>query len=358
MSKSIQCLFIANTEIVSASLEQSLSEAFQSAGVILDIIYPDSINLFKKFSLLGRINSRIIDLIYYKKITLFKKLKKLNLKTYTFIFVLKGTDVTPKMLKYIKNKNIPVVCYNPDNPYNNASSNKNIQNSISLYDIYFIWSKKLCSIIEKKENVKTVYLPFAADLKLHNIQNLKAKITAKYPISFIGNWDEEREIWLTQIEKKISLSLFGNNWAYKLKSNTLKKCYTGYSVLSENFTKTVQETAININILRLQNKNSNNMRTFEILASGGFLLHEYSEEVAELFIEGQEIEFFRDKEELNSKIEFYLNNIKKAQEIAHAGNIKISANNHTYDQRVKTILLEVKKNYTNLYERYNIKNEK
>ena len=59
-----------------------------------------------------------------------------------------------------------------------------------------------------------------------------------------------------------------------------------------------------MNVLRLQNKGSHNMRTFEIPASGGFMLQERSNEVLEFFEEGKEIECFSSVKELKDKINF------------------------------------------------------
>ena len=48
------------------------------------------------------------------------------------------------------------------------------------------------------------------------------------------------------------------------------------------------------------------MRTFEIPASKGFMLHEKSEEVMDFFEEGKEAEYFSSPEEVLDKLKFYL----------------------------------------------------
>ena len=80
------------------------------------------------------------------------------------------------------------------------------------------------------------------------------------------------------------------------------------------------------------------MRTFEIPAAGGFMLHEYSEEAAEFFNEGKEAEFFRDIEECADKIKFYSDNDSLRNSILEKGHRKIFSAKHTYDDRVDTIL--------------------
>ena len=303
-----------------------------------DVVYPNVIWKKSAYGLVDRVINRVINVLKIKEKNLFFKLKNIDFKKYDIVFVYKGIYVKPEYIDFIreKNSNIKIVCYNPDDPYNDASSNFNILNSIKKYDIYFIWSKRLKQKISDKERVLTYYLPFAADLSLHNKMRFN-NLEKRYKITFIGNWDKERERWLNDIKDKNSLKLFGNNWLYKLRSKELLKC-TGGEVIGDEFVKVAQESIININILRVQNKNSNNMRTFELPASGGFCLHEYSEEVAELFEEGKEIEFYRDSQELNDKIDFYINNPESAEKIANNGYNRIVSSNYTYDKRVEEIL--------------------
>ena len=335
-------LFIANTRPVKATLENSLLTAFSNQNLDVDVVYPKKSGIIKKrHTILGRVENRLISYIHCNEKSTTQQIEKRDLDKYTFVFVTKGSFLTLKTLQYIKQNGLKVIGYNPDDPYNPYSSNRNIQNSLKLYDLYFIWSTALCKQIESRENIPCRYLPFAADPSLYNSEHFTSGVEQKYALSFIGNWDEEREKLLVQIEQKEHLVLFGNNWGYKLRSQQLKNCFSGYPVVKEAFAKTVKESVINLNILRLQNKDAHNMRTFEIPASGGFMLHEYSEDVASFFKEGEEIEFFRNVDELNTKISYYLKHPQHASEIGNNAYNKVLSSNYTYDARIKTILKEV-----------------
>ena len=85
-------------------------------------------------------------------------------------------------------------------------------------------------------------------------------------------------------------------------------------------------------------------RTFNIPASGGFMLHERSEEVLSLYREGSEIECFGSIKELADKIDFYLAHPAKREAIARAGYARCVPA-YSYDERVK-IILEYYKNST------------
>jgi spore maturation protein CgeB len=65
-----------------------------------------------------------------------------------------------------------------------------------------------------------------------------------------------------------------------------------------------------------------NLRIFEALAAGAFLLTDYCDELTELFVVGEEIEVFRSSDELVEKVDYYLANPEKRLEIARRGHQK------------------------------------
>lgn len=82
------------------------------------------------------------------------------------IFVVKGTCLFPETILKIKGftPNVLIICFNPDDPYNQEASNNLIRSSIKYFDAYFTYSKKLTLAIKIRENKDNVfYLPFAAD---------------------------------------------------------------------------------------------------------------------------------------------------------------------------------------------------
>jgi len=333
-------LIIANSKPSIGSIELSLKRGFEGCEARIDLIYPESIISFSDHrNLIFRILQRIESLLKLKQLSLFYKLIGLKKNNYDFALAIKGSNLSPQSINKIKSWGIKIYGYNPDDPYNLKSSSANIIQCLPLYDTHFSWSKSLVKKIAEREGVKTFYLPFAADEELSFLETHSKQVKQyRYSISFIGNWDTERERQLNLVEKKSDLVLFGYNWAEKLKSKDLISSYSGIEVPPDKLRNFVSDSLINLNFLRMQNKGSNNMRTFEILASGGMLLHEYSDEVALYFDEGVEIEFFRSKEELNNKISYYLDNPIEAERIAYNGKMKIISGKHTYKDRAKRII--------------------
>ncbi|MBZ0310797.1 MAG: glycosyltransferase, partial [Anaerolineae bacterium] len=67
------------------------------------------------------------------------------------------------------------------------------------------------------------------------------------------------------------------------------------------------------------NQDTYTRRNFEIPAMRTFLLSQYSDDLASLFKEGEEAEFFRSKEEMLDKIAYYLAHDEPRQRIAQRG---------------------------------------
>ena len=79
------------------------------------------------------------------------------------------------------------------------------------------------------------------------------------------------------------------------------------------------------------------MRIFDILACGGFVLAEHSQEIGQVFEIGESIVTYRNLEELLSKADYYLRHPQEAQEIAERGR-KAILRDHTIAGRVGHML--------------------
>src|SRR5690606_16593120 len=89
-----------------------------------------------------------------------------------------------------------------------GAGNKNVSNSISLYDHHFSYSLQIKEELEKQFKVDVSWLPFAYEEGQEN----KTKVYKKR-ICFIGNPDENRARYINLLlENKIPVTLYGNHW--------------------------------------------------------------------------------------------------------------------------------------------------
>ena len=209
-------------------------------------------------------------------------------------------------------------------------------NSVRYLGIYFDYlfvAHNDFKHIYKKDGLKnTLFIAQTKPKKMPPCEKI-------YDVSFAGTPKADRkELMEFLIDKKINVSLFGYNWD---KYPKLKKVYKGV-LSSEDYLKSIGQTKINIcfskNMFGVPNMKG---RFLEIAVCGGFALVEYSPQLKELFKEGKEIVFFRNKEELIQQIEYYLKHDKKRKEIAKAAYSKIKKH-FDFEKKVKNFVKENK----------------
>lgn len=81
-------------------------------------------------------------------------------------------------------------------------------------------------------------------------------------------------------------------------------------------------------------------RTFEVPATGGFLLTGDADNISDYYEIGKEIEVFYNKNDLAEKCKYYLNHDQDRQNIARAGYAR-TLKDHTYEQRFREIFRQM-----------------
>ncbi len=273
---------------------------------------------------------KYLSFFYYFLIRflLLNYLKKKN--NFDLIIFFKGLYLNKKFLIKVKkfNKKTKLVNIFPDNPlniYDKNISNPSLLETIDLFDYFCLWSKSIIKKLRNKKNL--LYLPFGYDKYTH----IKVKKDKKYSneINFIGSYDIKRAGMLKSIKKKILIA--GNGW--KGIENL------GRPIFENELSKVISSSSISINILRDQNKDSHNMRTFEIPAMGGLMLTSRSIEQNLFFKENKECLMYNGKKELNQKIKYIMNNKNKIGQIKKKAFIK--SKKHSYTNRSVFLLSKV-----------------
>ena len=321
------------------SLESSFYSAFVKLGYEIDkFIFLEEykkVNPFAQYKYFNYLCSQ-----YFYSLINQKLLKKIKLSQPELVLVIKGEFIFPETLCQIQQQTTALLYnFNPDNCFKMArgASNDLIRKSIPFYDCYFVWGQFLIPELKRAEAKRVEYLPFAYDPELHYPVQLTEQEKNIYgsDVAFIGTWDKEREKWLENL-RDYDLAIWGNSWEKLRIGSPLRKKWRDRAVIGEEFSKVCNASKIVLNLVRKQNKDANNMRTFEVPACGGFMLATRTKEQCEFFTEGKEIECFDSIEELKVKINNYL--CKDRERKAIAANAHDKASTHTYAQRAKKIL--------------------
>jgi spore maturation protein CgeB len=260
------------------------------------------------------------------------------------ILVFKGNYLWPKTLEHIRDKKkAKLFCFLGDSPFdltNSEATSRNVLEAVPCYDSYFIWTKSLVEPLRQAGAKNIEYLPFGYDVTLHHTMEVSAQEKKAYSsdIVFVGNWDEEREWWLKEL-LDFDLGIWGEEyWGRRCSYKELRKRWRGQALYGEYMSCALNASRISINILRRQNKDNYNMRTFEAPACGAFVLAERSPEAKEFFEEDKEAVYFSTPQELKDKIRYYLAHEDQRLLVARAGYERCIKSGYSYGDRAKQML--------------------
>jgi spore maturation protein CgeB len=328
------------------ALCESLTRGFRDAGCQAEIMpylnwYPNLYNSSRRGSALA---SRLARSLYrpHVEAILLRTIEAFQPKLIIFV---KCDDLSKAFYTRLRRVcKAPIGSFHPDDPLNqtlwlkSGSVHRRALHQIAQCDISFFWSKEVMQRAVTSIGRDCRYLPFAADPAIHHFVPNSDNDTIRLgsDVCFVGNWDEERERWLTPIAD-LGLAIWGGSyWGTRCKDERLRNAWRGRPLYGDEMAKACLASKVNLNILRNQNKDACNMRTFEIPACGGFLLHERSAALGEMFRIGVECAEFGTPDELRKTILHYLSAPAERETIADNGHKR--STEHTYLDRATRIL--------------------
>jgi spore maturation protein CgeB len=256
------------------------------------------------------------------------------------IWVFKGMEIYPDTLRQLKKDGFRLANYNPDHPFiitSKGSGNKNVTDSVGLYDLHFCYHNDLIKQIRERFGITTVFLPFAYDDDDVTYTD-PTTINEIGRVCFQGNPDAYRVKMISMLcDAGIPVDVYGHNWD--------KTAIAGKSGIRmapvasrPEFWRKNQEYRVQLNLFREYNFGSHNMRTFEIPVVGGIQLTPYSEEQAGFFTADKEIFFFNNEKELIEKSNLLLSmgqaQIKQIREQTRARSLN---SGYSFASRASTV---------------------
>jgi hypothetical protein len=242
------------------------------------------------------------------------------------VMVFKGAMLDSRSIDYTRLRlDCPVVCWNPDSPFDGAVSNSGagIPRAIGAYDAYITWADDVAERLSAVA-AQVLVVPFAWDPEV--MKPVAGDGAAADRIVFIGTGTADRVGWLKGLAHLRPL-VFGNGWP-KIEGVDIRP-----PVFGTTFCKIVGEAKWNINLLRPQNARSHNMRSFELAGSGGNQAAPWTND-HEMFL-GTDTRtlLFQTKEELES--------ILRSNPDEKAPRCPDLLRGHTYHDRTRRLLADI-----------------
>jgi spore maturation protein CgeB len=315
-----------------AALELIYSSELAKLGICNKILGIQ--NLFLAYYTKSLFNKIIYRLGISKIESIIQKIIKTEVLEYKpkTVLVFKGMEIQPKTLQWIKSKGIQVLNYNPDSPFvfsGRGSGNKNVTNSINLFDYYFTYDKTINEELGNRA-VKSAIIPFGFDSRGFNYKDLEEKDEV-LKLCFLGNADKFRIDFLEQIAQKgVKIDVYGENWSDCKLHENISTFGPKYGV---EFWQILQKYALQLNLLRLHNLDSHNMRSFDIPGAGGIMLAPKTPDHQTYFSESSEVFLFSDVNEAFQQVQMILHlSFSERNKIRQAARLKASEQ-HTYAHR-------------------------
>lgn len=255
------------------------------------------------------------------------------------VLILKGTLLSPRFFERLRRRtSAPLIVFNPDDPFNfnGSSSFRHIAECIGQADLQLIWSRKLVEVLRCAGARRAEYLAFGVDESVFRPIAISADERARFgaKVAFVGNWDREREEWLSAIAE-CGLAIWGNDW-WRARERRLRAAWRGPAVYGEQLLKVMAATPIHVNILRRQNLGGHNMRVFELPACRRLQLVQAGADLTGLFEPGSEVLTFENADDLRNQVCNLQEDTARVEEVARAGYARAAG--HSYVERAKEIM--------------------
>ncbi len=257
------------------------------------------------------------------------------------VLIAKGAYFTSSTLQALKAATgATLVNYAADDPFNRASSSRDVIESIPLYDLYLCARRAMMADVERAGCRQTAYIMFGYKPGVHFPElpvNAAEHARFESDVVFIGGCDADRAPHFERLVRDLPGLRIHFYGGYFDRYPALKPHWRGF-VSGAEYRKAISGAKIVLNLVRRANRDDHVMRTFEVPACGGFMLAERTKTHEQLFEENRESVFFDTADEMVSKVREWVVKDEKRREIAAAGHDKIVHGHHSYADRLDEIL--------------------
>ena len=266
------------------------------------------------------------------------------------VFIYRGTHIKRETLRAIKHRapSSVVIGYNNDDPFARGHP-------------FWLWRHFLASLAEydlvlayRHHNVDDFLRAGAKQVRLlrswfvsernHPVV-LSSEDQAKFgcDVVFVGHYEPDQRVeCLEEIVKQgFSLKLYGPGYDWDpviAKSPWLRQLSPVQLVWGEDYNKALCGAKVALCFLSKLNRDTYTRRCFEIPSTKTLMFSEYSDDLASLYKEGTEAEFFRSKSELLAKLQTYVASDQQRDSVAQAGHQRVIADGHDVVSRMRQVL--------------------
>lgn len=261
------------------------------------------------------------------------------------VFLYRATLLWPSTLERIQSRGIRVAGYNNDDPFSPLQPRyvwRHLLAGVKHCDVYFAYREANLPRYRELGCPRSELLRSFYIREIHRPLADLGESPDRCDVSFTGHWEDDgREDAISAIleDPSIAFRLHGNMWERgKRFAEISRRCGAIKLAYGEDYNRILNSSRIVLSFLSRLNNDTYTRRNFEIPAAGAFMLSQHSNELATLYKEGAEAEFFRTTAEMLDKIRFYLKNEDARRRIARAGRERLLRGGHEALDRARQVV--------------------
>ncbi len=258
--------------------------------------------------------------------------------------------IAPSVVKGLRKAlpNATFVQYSNDNPFSVDAKIglwRNYLNSITDFDIHF--SYRSINIRDYQRcGAQSIHLLRSYFIPEEDYPEPQDIIPDRFKcdVVFAGHYEDDGRVEMLEAicQAGYQLNLFGGGWDAalpKLKSDSpLRAKYPITPVTNANYRYAICGGKVALCFLSTLNHDTYTRRNFQIPAMKVAMLSQYTDDLATIYLADSEAVFFRDKQELISKLAKLLGDDAWRQSVATASYKKVYAAGHDVTSRMKVFL--------------------
>lgn len=275
-------------------------------------------------------------------------LKQAKSSEYDLILVFKGMYLKAETLRSLRAFGKPIFNFYPDVSF--TDHGQYIPKALQYYDCVFTTKSFHGPVEQERFNVADMaYVRHGFDPEVHKPLQLTLAQIEHYgcDISFVGCWSPEKERLISCIlahRRDLKVFVYGIGWKYA--SNDFKKALGSNlrpGVFGDELVIVYNATKVNLGLLSRAARDSakadlTTVRTFQIPASGAFMLHEDTPEVRAYFQPDKEIMVFASEADLLSKLDAALGDDTLRETIRATGHKRCLNERYDYANAAESII--------------------
>jgi spore maturation protein CgeB len=263
------------------------------------------------------------------------------------LLVRRGTHVTRATLEAVRaaTQSVLIVGTCNDDPFAPTQGRlgwRHFLRSVPEYDLVLASRHHNLNDLARIGARRTELLRFWFVPERHRPISLTDDERARYAsdVVFVGHYEADKRIEYLNalVQSGVSLKVFGPDYPRALRAPCLERSLPVRALQGDEYTKALCGAEVALCLFSTLNRDSHTFRSFEIPASGTMMLCEYTADMASMFDEGIDVEFFRSKEELVSKAKALLADPERRRRIAAAGRRRVVADGHDVVSRMRQVL--------------------